>query len=475
MNNPQVKTRFAPSPTGLIHLGNARTALFNALYAYHFAGTFLLRIEDTDKERSQIVYSKQLMEDLHWLGLDWHEGPDKSGSQGPYYQSERQAIYTRYYEQLEHQQQTYLCFCTPQELAVSRKLQRMAGQAPRYAGTCSYLSAAEIARKLAQGQPAAIRFRVPPHQKIVFQDLVRGPQHFNTDELGDFIIRRTDGTPAFFFCNAVDDALMGVTHALRGEDHLTNTPRQMLILQALNLPLPQYGHISLIVGKDNSPLSKRNGSHTIQELRHEGWLAPGVVNYLARLGHAYPQEDFLSLTELAQHFSTERLGHAPAHFDDQHLQHWQRAAILHTEPAQLWEWMAPSVNGLVPSHLREQFIGAIQANVSFPRETVQWANVLFSDEFVLNQEARGVITETGTEFFHQALQILSQTQLDYPTLTTRLKQLTGAKGKKLFMPLRAALTGEIHGPEMTHLFSLMGIDRVRKRLQRCVESNSRGD
>ena len=465
MKTPLIKTRFAPSPTGFIHLGNARTALFNALYAYHYDGIFLLRIEDTDKERCQTIYSQQLLEDLQWLGLSWQEGPEIGGEQSPYYQSARQTIYANYYAQLAQQNQVYPCFCSPQELALSRKLQRVAGQAPRYAGTCAHLSDAEVARKLAQGLQPALRFRVPADQKVVFEDVVRGIQTFNTDELGDFIIQRTEGTPAFFFCNAVDDALMEVTHVFRGEDHLTNTPRQILLLQALCLPIPKYGHISLIVGNDNIPLSKRNGSRTIQALRDEGWLAHGMVNYLARLGHTYQQEGFLTLAELAEYFSVERLGHAPAHFDSQHLHYWQRLAISHATTDKLWQWLDPSVHTLVPEHLREKFVQTIQPNITFPKEVLFWAKILFTDEFSLSPEAQAVITEAGEDFFQQALRILQHVQADYQALTTQLKQATGAKGKRLFMPLRAALTGEVHGPEMANLLPLLGVERAQRRLE----------
>jgi glutamyl-tRNA synthetase len=278
------KTRFAPSPTGLIHIGNARTALFNALYAHK--SVFLLRIEDTDLERSKDTYIQQLKQDLKSLGLLWQQQEK---------QSDRFDIYAKYYQQLQQQDLAYPCFCTPEELALSRKLQRASGKAPRYAGTCTHLSEAETAAKLQKGLKPTLRFRVPRGQRVEFNDLVRGKQQFASYDLGDFIIRRADGTPAFFFCNAVDDALMEVTHVFRGEDHLTNTPRQILILQALNLPIPQYGHISLILGNDGLPLSKRNGSQNIQGLIKEGWLATALINYLARLGHTYTDDNLLSL------------------------------------------------------------------------------------------------------------------------------------------------------------------------------------
>ena len=446
------KTRFAPSPTGLIHIGNARTALFNALYAHK--GVFLLRIEDTDLERSKDTYTQQLKQDLKSLGLLWQQQEK---------QSDRFDIYAKYYQQLQQQDLAYPCFCTPEELTLSRKLQRASGKAPRYAGTCTHLSEAERAAKLEKGLKPTLRFRVPRGQRVEFNDLVRGTQQFASYDLGDFIIRRADGTPAFFFCNAVDDALMEVTHVFRGEDHLTNTPRQILILQALNLPIPQYGHISLILGNDGLPLSKRNGSQNIQGLIKDGWLATALINYLARLGHTYTDDNLLSLEQLAEQFSIERLGRAPARFDEQQLRHWQQCALIKASPEELWQWMGEQVHQIVPETARDEFINAIRPNINFPKQAVEWAKILFTDDIVREQEAQNVIDNTDKEFFHHAIAALETSQCDYKELIKQLKQTSGAKGKKLFMPLRAALTGATHGPEMANLLSLMGTERAKKR------------
>ncbi|MGH8369745.1 MAG: glutamate--tRNA ligase, partial [Gammaproteobacteria bacterium] len=254
-----IRTRFAPSPTGHLHVGNARTALFNALFAAHMGGTLILRIEDTDAERSKREFEAGLIRDLSWLGVVWQEGPDRDGARGPYRQSERGAIYAEQVERLQTQGHAYPCFCTPAELALSRKAQLAAGKPPRYAGTCAQLGKPQIEARLAKGLKPALRFRVPAKGETVFEDMIRGHQVFANQDIGDFIIQRADGSPAFFFSNAVDDALMGVTHVLRGEDHLANTPRQLLLLAALELSAPQYAHLSLIVGEGGAPLSKREG------------------------------------------------------------------------------------------------------------------------------------------------------------------------------------------------------------------------
>lgn len=465
MNQTPTKTRFAPSPTGLVHLGNVRTALFNALYAKKQQGTFLLRIEDTDAERSKNEFTQQLMADMRWLGLNWQEGPDLNGPHAPYFQSQRADIYAYYYKQLEQQHAVYPCFCSPQELSISRKLQLSSGRAPRYAGTCAQLTPEEIQRKLDAGLQPTLRFRVPKNSCISFEDVVRGVQHFHSDDLGDFIIRRADGSPAFFFCNAIDDALMGVSLVLRGEDHLTNTPRQLLILKALNLPAPNYGHISLIVGDDGSPLSKRHGSQSLQELRAQGWLPQAIVNYLARLGHTYSQDHLMNIEELAQHFELSRLGKAPARFDVQQLHHWQQVAVSQLEKDAMWYWFEERTRSQIPVAQKEAFILAVRPNLVFPKDAEQWATVLFSDLICFESEATTEIKSAGKTFFAQALQAIETSGTNWRDLTNLLKTSSGKKGKSLFMPLRSALTGKTHGPEMGNLLPLLGKDRAIQRLK----------
>jgi len=465
MNNPQIKTRFAPSPTGLVHLGNVRTALFNALYAKKQQGTFLLRIEDTDAERSRDEFTQQLMTDLRWLGLNWQEGAEVGGSAAPYAQSQRADIYAHYYVQLEQQNAAYPCFCSPQELSISRKLQLSSGRAPRYSGTCAHLTSEEIQRKVAQGLKPTLRFRVPQQTVIEFEDVVRGSQRFQADDIGDFIIRRADGTPAFFFCNAVDDALMEVSLVLRGEDHLTNTPRQLLILQALNLKSPQYGHIALIVGDDGSPLSKRHGSQSLKELHSQGWLPQAVANYLARLGHTYTQDHFMTSEELAQHFELSRLGKAPARFDRQQMHHWQQIAVAQLDNEHLWNWLEESTRSQIPISQKEAFISAVRPNVVFPNDAQQWVTVLFSDLICFESEASTEIQTAGKAFFEMALQAIETSGANWSELTNLLKVSSGKKGKSLFMPLRSALTGKTHGPEMGKLLPILGKQRAIQRLQ----------
>lgn len=459
------KTRFAPSPTGFLHLGNARVALFCALLARHTQGIFLLRIEDTDQGRSEHRYTEALQEDLLWMGLGWQEGPAVGGAQGPYLQSERGAIYHRYFSQLDHDGLAYPCFCSEQELAITRKVQLAAGQAPRYQGTCATLGKDQIETRLAQGLRPTLRFRVPRGEIVEFEDLVRGPQRFVSDDIGDFIIRRADGTPAFFFGNALDDALMGVTHVLRGEDHLSNTPRQLLLLRALSLRIPEYGHLSLILGSDGAPLSKRHGSHSVRELRDAGYFPATLNNYLARLGHSYDNNNFMTLPELATEFHIGKIGRSPARFDNSQLQYWQQQAIAHAHIHELWEWMGGQVHELVPGAQQDDFIAAIRSNIALPEHALLWARILYSDTLEWMLGARHVIAQAGKPFFESALTALEHQPRDFKSLAGEIKQSLGISGKALYQPLRAALTGELDGPEMARLLPLLGEERARNRLE----------
>lgn len=323
-----MKTRFCPSPTGDLHIGNMRTALFNYLYAKKNKGTFLLRIEDTDISRSKDDFIVSIQKDLLSLYLEWDEGISTNEQEIAYKQSDRVNIYQNYYDQLMSNKQAYYCFCSEEELNVSRKLQASQGLPPKYNGKCRELSEKEIQQKIDEGIPAAIRFLVPRDAQIIFEDIVRGKQIFNSNDIGDFIIKKADGMASFMFANAIDDALMDVTHVFRGEDHLTNTPRQILILNALELPKPHYSHISIIIGKDRQPLSKRNGSQSINKLLEEGYLPIAILNYLSRIGHTYEANNLLSIQELISNFSVDRLVKSPAIFDMSHLNTWQKSAVL---------------------------------------------------------------------------------------------------------------------------------------------------
>lgn len=458
-------TRFAPSPTGSLHLGNARTALFNLLLARRLGGRFVLRVEDTDLERSAEHYLGELLQDLRWLGLAWDQGPDVGGPHSPYRQSERGEIYAEHFARLERTGLTYPCFCSPLELDVSRRAQLAAGKPPRYAGTCKMLSAQERERKRAAGIAPTLRFAVPVGRRVGFEDFVRGPQHFATDDIGDFIVRRADGNAAFFFCNAVDDALMQVTHALRGEDHLTNTPRQILLLEALGLRVPRYGHIALITGADGAPLSKRHGSVSVQEIREHGFFPEAIVNHLFRLGHASDQDDWLDLADMPAHFRLDHLGRAPARFDQTQLARWQKEALARAPDARVTEWLRPVLPASMEAHRLREFVAVVRHNVVLPPDARPWADVVFGELPGLAQEDMAVIEEAGPDFFASVLKAFEKHGADLAAIIADLRAVSGRKGAALYAPLRIALTGQRHGPELAPLLKLIPSPTVRRRLE----------
>ncbi|HEY6452493.1 MAG TPA: glutamate--tRNA ligase [Steroidobacteraceae bacterium] len=454
-----VVTRFAPSPSGELHLGNARTALFNFLLARAHGGRFLLRIEDTDIERTQERYVQGLCADLSWLGLAWDGDTCR--------QSQRAALYARYFEQLEITQRAYPCFCTPLELDLSRRSQLAAGRPPRYAGTCRELDAAGVALRRAEGRRPSLRFRVPLGQRLEFEDLVHGPQRFLTDDIGDFIVRREDGTAAFFFSNAVDDALMHVSHVLRGEDHLPNTPRQRLVLEALGLPVPQYGHVSLLIGADGAPLSKRHGATSVRELHEAGYAADAICNHLFRLGHSTAVNRLLTLEQMAQAFALAHLQRAPAHFDIAQLRHWQREWVHALSPAQARAWLAPVLPPAIDAAHAEAFIAAVLPNVLVPEDARLWQQIIFGEALSYDEPALRAAHEAGPGFFSAAAEAVGA-----GADLGALRGATGRTGAAFFMPLRAALTGRLHGPELAPLLAAMPAERVRERLLQFARARS---
>jgi glutamyl-tRNA synthetase len=459
-------TRFAPSPTGELHLGNARTALFNLLLARHSGGRFVLRIEDTDTERSSEAHTVALMQDLRWLGLEWDAGPDRDDGRGPYRQSQRGALYDRYLDTLLRQEHVYACFCTPLELELSRRAQLAAGKPPRYAGTCRSLDAAGRAARAAQGLSATLRFRVPAGERIVFEDFVHGAQSFDSDDIGDFVVRRADGTAAFFFTNAVDDACMGVTHVLRGEDHLTNTPRQLLLLRALGLTAPRYGHVALIVGADGAPLSKRHGAVSLREYRERGYLPAALTNHLLRLGHSGAPAGLLSLEQMAQGFDVAHLGRSPARFDEQQLTVWQKEAVHALSPAAAQAWLAPLLPAGLDVAAAGAFVSAVQPNVVLPQDAMPWVEIVFGGPPPLAAAGEELVRGAGSSYFSAAAAAAAANDNDLAAIAGAVRAATGRKGAALYMPLRLALTGRSDGPELAPLLKAMPPGKARERLAR---------
>src|SRR3954463_4307176 len=363
------RVRFAPSPTGQLHVGNARTALFNWLLARGQEGTFILRIEDTDAERSSRESEEAIVRDLRWLGLDWDEGPDIGGAPGPYRQSERLHLYQSYAKELLSAEAAYYCFCTTAQLDADRQDALANGRPARYAGTCRRLSREQAAARLASGERPAIRFRVPEERDVVFTDAVRGDVRFQADVIGDPIIVRADGTPAYNFAVVVDDALMAVTHVVRGEDHISNTPRQILLYEALGFAPPTFAHLSLVMGPDHSPLSKRHGATSVAEFRGKGYLPEALVNYLALIGWSPGGGDeLLPIDELARRFSLDGVGHSAGVFDEEKLAWANRHYLKVADASRLAELVLPYFDeagiGMTPDRRGLDFLAAAMAMAS---------------------------------------------------------------------------------------------------------------
>lgn len=471
MATTTVRTRFAPSPTGALHPGNARTALFAWLHARGQGGVFLVRCEDTDAERSEAGHLDALLESLRWLGLDWDEGPDTGGAYGPYHQTQRGELYREHLQRLQHEDRAYPCFCTREELAEVRRQQIAAGRPPRYPGTCAGLGPAEREARRAEGRSAVLRLRVPAEGEIVFEDLVHGSQRTALATIGDFVIARGDDSPTFLFANAVDDALMEISHVLRGEDHLANTPRQLLVLEALGLPAPAWGHLPLVLGEQGRPLSKREGAVSLAQLREAGYLPLAVVNHLARIGFTPGSDELLSLRELASRFDFAHVGRAAARHDPQALEHWQKLAVEALDDAALWAWLEAyrpaDATGLPVAG--QAFAAAVRPNVHLPADAWQWAYRLFAPDAAPDEQARAEIETAGPAFFEVAGTVDTPAPADdFRAWAQAVGERTGNRGRALYRPLRAALTGTVAGPELHAVVPLMPPELIRRRLQQAA-------
>jgi nondiscriminating glutamyl-tRNA synthetase len=460
-----MRVRFAPSPTGQLHVGNARTALFNWLLAHGQEGTFILRIEDTDTERSTRESEASILEDLRWLGLDWDEGPDVGGQHGPYRQSERLHLYASYANELIAAGHAYHCFCSPQKLEADRQALLASGRPPRYTGTCRELPADAVQARLDGGERAVVRFRVPVDVEVTFHDLVRGDVSFSTEVIGDPVLVRSDGRPAYNFAVVVDDALMQTTHVIRGEDHISNTPRQVLLYQALGFAPPKFAHLSLVMGPDHTPLSKRHGATSVSEFRERGYLPEALLNYLALIGWSPGDgEELLPLDELARRFALEDVGHSAGVFDQEKLAWMNRHYMKAAAPARL---AAESVRyfmtrGFVRRRtpealefLADSVLPMAIGSVDRLGEIADRVRFLFEFDVagaLARPDVAGVLHEPGAREVIAALpDAIEQPLADreaFRAMAGRVKSRTGAKGKALFHPMRVALTCEAGGPEL---------------------------
>ncbi len=476
-----VRVRFAPSPTGSLHVGSARTALYNFLYARHHQGTMVLRVEDTDLKRSTTEHDMSIIRDLQWLGLRADEGPDVGGAHGPYRQSERMDLYEAAVQQLLAEGWAYPCFC-PQEVLDERKAQQLArGEMPKYDRTCLSLSQEEIDVRLTAGEQAAIRFRVPEGD-VTFEDLIHGAITFSSDVIGDFIIKRTDGGFSYNFAVVVDDAGMKITDVIRGEDHITNTARQMMLFAALGEDAPRYGHHSLILAPDGSKLSKRHGATSIGDFKTLGYLSDALVNYLALLSwHPADEREKFTLHEVIAEFDIHRVSKSPAIFDVQKLNWLNGLYIRELAPADLYTRIEPYLAAedmdFAPVQ-REVVAEAVQANLVVLGDAPRFAAVFTEKVDPASCACADALLAPGVDVLLRLAQdIFAGMEAEYvPSAIGKdtLKQVVeaakaeGLKGKSIYQPLRVALSGRDEGPELFYLVAGLGKTRILDRLEAAV-------
>lgn len=474
------KVRFAPSPTGPLHIGGARSALFNYLFMAHQGGEMVLRIEDTDLERSRREYEEEIIESLAWLGLTWTEGINAGGENGPYRQTERLDTYRQYTQQLLEQGQAYYCFCGQEELEAERQEQFAQGLTPHYGGKCSQLDDAEIKRRLEAGESASIRFRVPQNTIYVVNDLVRDKVSFESENSGDFIIVKSDGIPVYNFAVVIDDVLMGVTHVIRAEEHLSNTPRQLMIYDALHFNRPEFAHISLILGNDRQKMSKRHGATSLIQYRELGYLPAALFNFLALLGWSPEgEQEILSKAEIIAGFTLERVAKSPAVFDIDKLNWMNQQYIKQYSTADLKDLLLPYIEkseyradvAALPEATLLVLIEAIRDHLVCLSDVSKWLDVFFR-EIEYEAEALEVLQEENV------LLVLESFRDEFPEFTTpqELKEFiksivkkTKLKPKNVFMPLRSALSGRTHGPDLPNLIFVWGRENTLNRLQKTID------
>ncbi|MBI4495539.1 MAG: glutamate--tRNA ligase [Deltaproteobacteria bacterium] len=475
-----VRVRFAPSPTGSLHLGNARVALFNYLFARRQEGVFLLRVEDTDVERSTAEAESSILEDLRWLGLDWDEGPERPGDKGPYRQSERLEIYRRLAAGLCAADRAYRCYCTPEELEEKRRSQLARGTPPKYDGRCRNLKAEERKSLEEAGRPASLRFRVEA-RKVDFEDLIKGRMSFDGQMIGDFIILRSDGVAPYNFAAVTDDAMMSITHVIRGEDHLANTPRQLLLYQALGFSPPRFAHLPLILAPDRTPLSKRYGATSVRHFREEGYLPEALVNYLALLGWSPPDgREILRREELVRAFSLERISRSSAVFDPVKLKWVNRAHLKEVPAARRLEMAEPFLRsgGLDGAGKGEEWI-RLALDVVWPEiETLsqlpERLQIFLRDELAPTPAAERLLRQPESV---KVLRLMAEelgraeelTPASYPQIMGGLTRRAGLSGRALLLPVRAALTGATRGPELEKIVLLLGKEKVMRRLEQVLQ------
>ncbi len=482
MTNKDIRVRYAPSPTGHLHIGNARTALFNYLFARSQGGKFIIRIEDTDVKRNVAGGEENQLTYLKWLGIDWDESIDIGGDYGPYRQTERLDIYREYTNDLIARGLAYRCYCTEEELEQEREEQTARGEMPRYSGKHRNLSAEQQAAFEAEGRVPSVRFRVPEGRTYTFQDMVKGDISFESDGIGDFVIVKKDGIPTYNFAVALDDHLMAISHVLRGEDHISNTPRQLMIYEAFGWQPPVFGHMTLIVNEQRKKLSKRDESivQFIEQYDALGYLPEALFNFITLLGWSPEgEQEIYTREELTQVFNAARLSKSPAVFDTQKLAWMNNEYIKKTDVRRMTDLCLPHLQkaGHIPAEPSAYeyewvtgLVGLYQEKLRSASDIVELTELFFAAEVADEPDAAEVLAEEQVPTVLQAfLDAVSGSDTltvdDTKAMIKSVQQSTGCKGKQLFMPIRAALTGQTHGSDLNQTIVLLGRDKVIDRLR----------
>jgi len=479
-----VRVRFAPSPTGWLHVGGARTALFNWLFARHHGGKFILRIEDTDRERSKPEFEEAIIRDLQWLGLDWDEGPSLPGPKGPYRQTERAPLYRDQLKKLLESGAAYRCYCTPKELEVERSQAQALGKGYRYSGKCRDLSPSESEAKRKAKESFSVRLKVPPGSTS-FSDIIRGEVTVDHLEIDDFILVRSGGEPTYNFVAAVDDALMAISHVIRGDDHISNTPKQILLHKALGLTSPLFAHIPLILGKDRAPLSKRHGANSVGEFKRQGYLPEAMMNYLAHLGWAYDgKTEIFSKEQLVQKFTLEKVVKSPACFDYEKLQWLNGHYIRQTDDERVYQlcleylWDHDAIND---GFMREggpalkRMIGTVKNSLKTISDVGEQLTYFLGEVHSYDPEALAKFTAPGVlPILQKAIFLLEET-VDFTamSLEERFRKEASESGMKFaefVHPMRLAITGRTVSPNLFELVEILGKGRCVVRLLRLLQT-----
>lgn len=481
----EVRVRYAPSPTGFLHIGNARTAIFNYLFARHAGGKFIIRIEDTDQKRNVEGGEESQLKYLKWLGLEWDESVDVGGEYGPYRQMERLDIYKKYWQELLDKGLAYKCYCTAEELKAERESQMAHGQTPGYSGKCRHLTEEQRAQLEAEGRKPTIRFRVPADQKIDFDDIVKGHVSFSTNDVSDFVIVKQNGVPTYNFAVVIDDHLMKMTHVLRGEEHISNTPKQIMLFQSFGWEAPVYGHMTLIVNEHHKKLSKRDNSivQFIEQYKNMGFLPEALFNFITLLGWSPKgEEEIFSREEFIKLFDADRLSKSPAMFDKSKLE-WMNGQYINKISAEDYvKFTVPYLieAGLLPQQMTpeqkewaKRVVLLYQEQLHYGAEIVKLTGMFFNKEVGLNNLSKdekkilaGKQVNEVITVFNRELKSLTEWKAEEIALKVKVTQKeTKQRGWKLYMPIRVIATGSAHGPELPEALELLGRDIVIERME----------